>query len=55
MLPQKVMCDGCGKVLYDNSDLKPPEEIIKKFGGECPHCGKNLIFDPNKVEIDSQK
>jgi hypothetical protein len=54
MLPQKMICNGCGKVLYDNSDLKPPEEIIKKFGGKCPQCSKDLIFDPEKVEINSR-
>jgi len=50
-MPQKVVCDGCGEVLYDNKDLKPPIEIIKQMNGKCPQCSKKLIFDPQKVEI----
>ncbi len=53
-LPQKIICNSCEKVLYDHKDLKPPAEIIKKFGGECPQCGKKLIFDPEKVVINSR-
>lgn len=54
-MPQKIICKDCGKVLYDHSDLKPPEEIIKKFDRTCPQCGQNLSFDPNRVEINSRK
>lgn len=52
-MPQKVICDNCGKVLYDHSDLKSPADIIKKFDGVCPQCGNKLIFDPEKIEIKS--
>jgi|GEM_PF-2878570 len=53
VMPQKIVCDGCGEVLYEDVDLKSPEEVIKKFNGKCPQCGKKLVFDPQKVEINS--
>ena len=50
-MPQKIICEGCGYVLYDSDDLKPPEELIKELEGKCPKCSKKLIFNPEKVEI----
>lgn len=50
-MPQKITCDRCDEIFYEGSDLKAPEEIIKKLDGVCPKCGKTLSFDPKKVEI----
>lgn len=51
-MPQKVICERCSAVLLDDSKLKPPEEVIKAFDGKCPSCGKELIFNPDKIEIN---
>ena len=50
-MPQKVICEACGEVLYNGVDLKPPEEVIQQFNGKCPRCGRQLVFNPEKVEI----
>jgi len=54
-MPQKIICEVCGEVLYNGVDLKPPEEVIQQFGGNCPKCGKKLKFNPEKVEIKGNK
>lgn len=53
MMPQKIICGNCGDVLYEGSELKPPEELIEKLNGKCLKCGKELIFDLNKINITS--
>lgn len=50
-MPQQVVCDNCGAVLYEGRELKAPEEIIQENGGMCPRCGKKLSFFPEKVDI----
>ncbi|MEJ2241355.1 MAG: hypothetical protein P8Y18_04350 [Candidatus Bathyarchaeota archaeon] len=39
-MPQKVICEKCGFVLYEGSELKPPDEIIQNHDGKCSKCGK---------------
>jgi hypothetical protein len=51
-MPQKIICEGCHKVLLDDLKLRPPEEVIRELDGKCPFCGKELIFDPTKIEIN---
>ena len=51
-MPQKVICERCSAVLLDDSKLKLPEEVIKELDGKCPNCGKELIFNPDKIEIN---
>lgn len=51
-MPQKIKCEGCGLILYNDIDLKPPSEIIKQLNNSCPRCAKELVFDPKKVEIN---
>jgi hypothetical protein len=52
-LPQKVICEKCGHVLYEGSDLKPPDEIIQANDGKCPSCGKKIAFVPTKVVVEA--
>jgi len=52
-LPQQVVCEKCGFILYAGSDLKPPDEIIQTHEGKCPKCGKKIFFMPKKVEVKS--
>ena len=48
---QEVICENCGETLFNEIKLKPPEEVIQELLGKCPYCGKELIFDPEKVQI----
>ncbi len=50
-MPQRVVCQGCGHVLYDGAELKPPDEILQKFEGKCPSCSKKLSLLPIDVEV----
>jgi DNA-directed RNA polymerase subunit RPC12/RpoP len=50
-VPQKVICEKCGFVLYEGSELKPPDEIIQTNDGKCPKCGKKISFIPKKVDV----
>jgi len=50
--PQRVICQGCGAVLYEGVDLFPPDEIIQRYDGKCPKCGKRLSLTPVKVEVE---
>ncbi|MBX5320791.1 MAG: hypothetical protein QHH12_01485 [Candidatus Bathyarchaeota archaeon] len=50
-MPQHVVCHQCGYVLYDGDELKPPDEIIHKYNGKCPKCGRKLAFIPLNVEV----
>jgi hypothetical protein len=51
-MPQKIICEGCDEVLLEDTKLRPPEEVIKEHYGKCPFCGKELIFNPDKIEIN---
>jgi predicted RNA-binding Zn-ribbon protein involved in translation (DUF1610 family) len=51
IVPQRVICQKCGFLLYDGIELKPPDEIIQSHDGKCPNCGKKLSFVPKNVEV----
>jgi hypothetical protein len=55
MLPQRVICDGCGQVLYEGAELRPPDEIIHQHEGKCPNCGKKLSLLPLGIEVKPAK
>jgi hypothetical protein len=50
-MPQRVICHGCNHILYEGSELKPPDEIISQNGGKCPKCSKKLSLLPLDVEV----
>jgi len=50
-LPQRVMCQHCGYVLYEGAELKPPDEILHSHDGKCPKCGNKLSLIPINVEV----
>lgn len=54
-MPEKVVCHQCGYVLYEGAELKPPDEIIHKYDGKCPQCGRKLAFIPLNVDIKPLK
>jgi hypothetical protein len=50
-MPQRILCESCGKVLYYGFELKSLEEIIRSLDGKCPDCGKTLVLDLSKIKI----
>ncbi len=54
-MPQRIFCEDCNELLYNNSELTSPEEIIRKYDGKCPKCGKKLVFNTKKIEIKGPK
>ncbi len=52
-MPQRVICEECGAILYEGVDLRPPDEIIQDYDGKCPKCGRKLSFTPKEVEVKS--
>jgi hypothetical protein len=54
-MPQRVTCQGCGHVLYDGAELKPPDEILQRYDGKCPKCSKKLSLLPIDVEVKPVK
>ena len=54
-LPQRVSCSKCGYILFEGVELTPPDEIIQRFDGRCPKCGKKLAFEQGAVEVKAIK
>ena len=54
-MPQRILCKNCDEVLYEGDLLKSPQDIIKKFDGKCPVCGKDLSFKPDAVTVKPAK
>ena len=50
-MPQRVICQGCNHILYEGTELKPPDEIISQNGGKCPKCSRKLSLLPLDVEV----
>ncbi|MCL2475767.1 hypothetical protein [Candidatus Bathycorpusculum sp.] len=50
-MPQRVVCHGCNYILYEGTELKPPDEIIQQNSGKCPQCSRKLSLLPIEVEI----
>lgn len=50
-MPQKVTCAECNHILYEGDTLKSPQDIIKKYDGNCPKCDRKLGFNVNAVRI----
>jgi len=54
-MPQKILCSGCGCVLYNGEILKSPQDLVKKYEGKCPECGKRLDFSLENVHIEDNE
>ncbi len=50
-MPQRIVCHGCSHVLYEGTELKPPDEIIQQYSGKCPYCSRKLSLLPIAVEV----
>jgi len=48
-----VICSGCGAVLYEGEELIPPDEVIHRYDGRCPSCGRKLSITPVSVEVEA--
>jgi len=47
----KIICHQCKAVLYEDSELISPREILDKYDSKCPKCSAFLSFDPTKLSI----
>ena len=47
-----VVCHGCGKSLYEGSDMIPIYRLRKKTNGRCPGCGRKLSIEPLKITCE---
>ena len=50
-MPQRVTCSECSHLLYEGDILKSPQDIVKKYDGRCPNCGKKLDFSTKGLSI----
>jgi hypothetical protein len=50
-MPQRVACHGCGHILYQGLDIKPPDEISQMYNGKCPQCSRTLSIIPTMVQV----
>ncbi|MEM3506197.1 MAG: hypothetical protein QW589_05645 [Candidatus Bathyarchaeia archaeon] len=51
-MPQRIFCGKCKSILYeDDIDVIEPNQIILKYDGTCPNCGKKLNFNPENIHI----
>ena len=51
VLPQRIRCEKCGAILYEDTEVKTPYEIVQRYDGRCPKCGRRLSSIPINVEI----
>jgi RNase P subunit RPR2 len=54
-MPQRIICSKCGDILYEGDLLKSVQDVIKKFEGRCPSCGKELDFEVDKIFIKANE
>ncbi|MFB0514525.1 MAG: hypothetical protein ACETVQ_03005 [Candidatus Bathyarchaeia archaeon] len=54
-MPQRILCEKCGAILFEGMELTPPDEIVQRYDGKCPKCGRKLSFNPINVEIKKIK
>ena len=50
-MPQKIFCGKCGAILYEGEELECPIDVIERYNGICPKCGKPLNLDYDNIEI----
>ncbi|MFQ6086753.1 MAG: hypothetical protein ACE5OV_01905 [Candidatus Bathyarchaeia archaeon] len=50
-MPQRIHCKKCGAILYEDMELKPPHEIVQRYDGRCPNCGRRLSYIPIKIKV----
>lgn len=40
--PLCILCEDCGTILYEGTKPISQNEIIERYSGRCPECGKEL-------------
>ena len=50
-MPLIVKCEGCGTVLYESKEIVEPREVLEKYFGSCPKCGRKLSLTPIEAEV----
>ena len=55
-LPQQIICNECGAKLYGGTEIVSLSEIVQRFDGKCPKCGK--VYFPSRhrcIECNASK
>ncbi|MCX8169359.1 MAG: hypothetical protein N3E39_04080 [Candidatus Methanomethylicia archaeon] len=47
----RIYCERCGFIFYRGEDLINPQETIKRYGGRCPRCYKQLQLNSKNIKI----
>ncbi|MEM0085356.1 MAG: hypothetical protein QW743_02960 [Candidatus Methanomethylicia archaeon] len=47
----RIYCSRCGFIFYRGDELANPHEIIKRYGGKCPKCYKQLQLNTKEIKI----
>jgi hypothetical protein len=47
-----IVCYGCGKLLYQGTEMIPLYRLRRRTDGKCPSCGRKLGVDPISIEFD---
>jgi hypothetical protein len=50
-MPMKIICRGCGTILYEGAEIKSPYEIAAGYDGKCPKCARKLSQMPKSIEV----
>jgi len=50
-MAQKIICERCGEILFASCKIKSPYDVIQALNRECPHCGKDLEFNLDKIAV----
>jgi hypothetical protein len=46
-----ILCKGCGTILYEGEEMKPPYDLLSELNGRCPVCERRLSHIPQSFEV----
>lgn len=55
LMPLAILCQGCGAILYEGEEIKPPYELLSELNGRCPVCNRRLSRIPQSFEVKSME
>jgi hypothetical protein len=48
-----VVCHGCGKLLYERTEMILLNRLRRRIDGKCPDCRRKLGVRPLSIEFKS--
>ena len=46
-----IVCNGCGHVLCEGTDMIPFYQLRRDTDNRCPNCQRKLAIRPVKIEM----